>query len=60
MRDYLSSRTTGVKDPGTEIGFVEAEVKDRVVYIVSLGEAVDLLEGIMPRESRGPFPSFDV
>lgn len=38
----------------------EGKVKDRVVYIVSLGEAVDLIEAIMPRESRGPFPSFDV
>lgn len=37
----------------------EGEVTDRVVYIVSLGECVELLEGIMPREARGPFPSFD-
>jgi len=37
----------------------EGAVTERVVYIVSLGEAVELLEGIMPREPRGPFPSFD-
>ncbi len=38
----------------------EGEVTDRVVYIVSVGEAVDLLQAIMPREARGPFPSFEV
>ncbi len=38
----------------------EGEVKERVVYIVTTGEAVPLLEAIMPREARGPFPSFDV
>jgi uncharacterized cupin superfamily protein len=37
----------------------EGEVKDRVVYIVSLRDAVPLMEGIMPREPRGPFPSFE-
>lgn len=33
----------------------EGAVEDRVVYIVSLREAVPLMEGIMPREPRGPF-----
>ncbi len=37
----------------------EGEVGDRVVYIVTLRDAVPLLEGIMPREPRGPFPSLD-
>ena len=37
----------------------EGEVTERVVYIVSLREAIPLMEGIMPREPRGPFPSFD-
>jgi uncharacterized cupin superfamily protein len=37
----------------------EGEVTDRVVYIVSVREPVPLLEAIMPREARGPFPSFD-
>lgn len=37
----------------------EGEVDDRVVYIVTLKEPVALAEGIMPREPRGPFPSFD-
>jgi quercetin dioxygenase-like cupin family protein len=35
----------------------EGEVKQPVVYIVSLREAIPLREGIMPREPRGPFPS---
>ncbi|MCH2186133.1 hypothetical protein MK280_09700 [Myxococcota bacterium] len=38
----------------------EGEVVERVVYIVTLGECVELLKAIMPREARGPFPSFDV
>lgn len=33
----------------------EGEVTERVVYIVSLREAVPLIEGIMPREPRRPF-----
>ena len=37
----------------------EGEVLERVVYIVSLRDPVPLLEGILPREPRGPFPSFD-
>lgn len=37
----------------------EGEVTERVVYIVSLEAAIPLLEGIMPREPRGPFPAFD-
>jgi len=34
-------------------------VEDRVGYTVTLGECVELLEGIMPREARGPLQSFD-
>ena len=34
----------------------EGEVKDRVVYIVTIKEPVPFLEGILPREPRGPFP----
>lgn len=37
----------------------EGEVVDRVVYIVTLREPVPLLEGILPREPKGPLPSFD-
>ncbi|MEE2674457.1 MAG: cupin domain-containing protein [Myxococcota bacterium] len=37
----------------------EGEVTDRVVYIVSLRDPIPLMEGILPREPRGPFPSFD-
>ena len=37
----------------------EGEVAERVVYIVTLREAIPLSVGIMPREPRGPFPSFD-
>ena len=37
----------------------EGEVTDRVVYIVTLKEPIPLLEGVMPMEPRGPFPSFD-
>ena len=37
----------------------EGEVTDRVVYIVSIREPVPLMEGIMPREPRGPFPPFE-
>ena len=37
----------------------EGEVAERVVYIVSLREPVPLLEGIIPREPKGPFPSLD-
>jgi len=38
----------------------EGEVTDRVIYIVTTGEAVPLLDAIMPREPRGPFPSYDL
>jgi mannose-6-phosphate isomerase-like protein (cupin superfamily) len=37
----------------------EGAVEDRVLYIVTIREPVPFLEGIMPREPRGPFPSFD-
>ena len=37
----------------------EGEVTSRVVYIVSIREPVPLMEGIMPREPRGPFPKLD-
>jgi uncharacterized cupin superfamily protein len=37
----------------------EGEVSDPVIYIVSIREPVPLMEGIMPREPRGPFPSFE-
>ncbi|MDG2305007.1 MAG: cupin domain-containing protein [Candidatus Binatia bacterium] len=37
----------------------EGEVTDRVVYIVSLRDPIDLLQGIIPKEPKGPFPSFD-
>jgi hypothetical protein len=30
-----------------------------VVYIVSLRDPIPLIEGILPREPRGPFPDFD-
>ncbi len=34
----------------------EGEVTERVVYIVSLRDAIPLMEGIMPQQPRGPFP----
>jgi quercetin dioxygenase-like cupin family protein len=37
----------------------EGEVSERVVYIVTLRDPIPLLEGIMPQEPKGPFPSFD-
>jgi uncharacterized cupin superfamily protein len=37
----------------------EGEVTERVIYIVSLRDAIPLMEGLMPLEPRGPFPSFD-
>ena len=37
----------------------EGEVKEKVTYIVSIREAVPFIEGIMPREPKGPFPKFD-
>ena len=37
----------------------EGEVLDRVLYIVSLRDPVSLMEGILPREPRGPFPPLD-
>ena len=36
----------------------EGEVKDRVVYIVTLREPIPLMEGIMPKDAKGPFPTF--
>jgi hypothetical protein len=33
----------------------EGEVTDRVVYIVTLREAIPLREAIMPHEPKGPF-----
>ena len=35
------------------------EVAESGVYIVSLRDRGPLMEGILPREPRGPFPSFD-
>jgi len=37
----------------------EGEVTERVVYIVTLREAIPLMEGLMPQEPKGPFPSFE-
>ena len=37
----------------------EGEVSDRVVYIVTTREAIPLMEALLPREPKGPFPSFD-
>jgi len=37
----------------------EGEVTDRVIYIVTFREPVDLMVGLTPREPRGPFPSFE-
>ena len=37
----------------------EGEVTDRVVYIVSVREPVAILDAVMPREPKGPFPSFE-
>jgi len=34
----------------------EGEVSEKVVYIVTVPEPIPLLEAIMPREPRGPFP----
>lgn len=34
----------------------EGAVTGRVVYIVTLGEPIPLLEGIIPRDAKGPFP----
>ncbi len=34
----------------------EGEVTDRVVYIVSVRDPVPLLEAILPRRAKGPFP----
>lgn len=34
----------------------EGEVLDRVVYVVTIREAVPFAEGIMPRDAKGPFP----
>jgi quercetin dioxygenase-like cupin family protein len=37
----------------------EGEVSERVVYIVTLRDPIPLMEGIMPQEPKGPFPSFE-
>jgi len=37
----------------------EGEVTDRMIWIVTFREPVSLMEGLMPREPKGPFPSFD-
>ena len=37
----------------------EGEVSDRVVYIVSMRDCIPLLEGLMPLDPKGPFPSFE-
>ena len=37
----------------------EGAVSNRVVYIVTLREAIPLMEAVMPQEPRGPFPSLD-
>ena len=37
----------------------EGEVTERVIYLVTVREAVPFLEAILPREPKGPFPSFD-
>ena len=37
----------------------EGEVREKVVYIVTLREAVPLIEGIMPKEPKGAFPKFE-
>jgi quercetin dioxygenase-like cupin family protein len=34
----------------------EGEVTDKVIYIVTLREAIPLMEGIFPQEPKGPFP----
>ncbi len=34
----------------------EGEVLEKVVYIVSFREPIPFLEGILPREPKGPFP----
>ncbi len=34
----------------------EGEVTEKVVYIVTIPEPIQLLEAIMPQEPRGPFP----
>ncbi|MFT5442528.1 MAG: putative cupin superfamily protein [Myxococcota bacterium] len=36
----------------------EGAVEDRVVYIVTLDDAIPLMEGIMPKDAKGPFPKF--
>lgn len=37
----------------------EGEVSEKVVYIVSFRDPIPFLEGILPREPRGPFPPLD-
>lgn len=37
----------------------EGEVTEPVTYIVTVSEPVPLLNAILPRDARGPFPSFD-
>ena len=36
----------------------EGEVVERVVYLVSVREPVPLMQAIMPKEPKGPLPSF--
>jgi len=37
----------------------EGKVTERMVYIVTTREAIPLMQALMPREPKGPFPSFD-
>ena len=37
----------------------EGEVKDRMIYIVTVRDPVPIRQAILPREPRGPFPAFD-
>ena len=34
----------------------EGEVTEKVVYIVTLRDAIPLMEGLFPKEPKGPFP----
>lgn len=37
----------------------EGQVLEKVVYIVSFRDPIPFLEGILPREPQGPFPSMN-
>ncbi len=37
----------------------EGAVNERMVYLVTFRDPVPLMEGLMPREPKGPFPTFD-